>query len=267
MPLSFPTSQRTVCNTVSTAPAWTDLNACAAVLRGVRCKLVMIPFSSVQLLGVGLAEHIVPAAASDDMWCLCMCVCTDPAETWVRVNWMLDRLHNAAPAAAVTIFLDCCRQVLGSAPHDLPILIGNRFDIPWRVPVASQTGTGLCSPLMHPCIPLFNPRKGALPNQAYSVCVIIPGWGVWWGVWWGATSGLAQGGWHWLLSEFVSMRGTKAQAPSPCFLQLWSRPSICDRGGKLFAGAPWPSKWAVHRRIARPLTHRWPCETLIGNTR
>ena len=40
---------------------------------------------------------------------------------------MLQRLHTAAPGAAVTMFLDCCREVHGSAPNDPPVLVGDRF--------------------------------------------------------------------------------------------------------------------------------------------
>ena len=57
-----------------------------------------------------------------------MALLTDAPETWVRVNWMLYRLHTAAPAAAVTFFLDCCRQVTGVVPpYDPPVLAGDRY--------------------------------------------------------------------------------------------------------------------------------------------
>ncbi len=53
---------------------------------------------------------------------------TGAPETWVRVNWMLYRLHMAAPTAAVTFFLDCCRQVSGVVPpYEPPVLVGDRY--------------------------------------------------------------------------------------------------------------------------------------------
>ena len=53
---------------------------------------------------------------------------TDVPETWIRVNWMLHRLHAAAPHAAVTMFLDCCREVYGAIPYDPPVLVGDRSE-------------------------------------------------------------------------------------------------------------------------------------------
>jgi hypothetical protein len=53
-------------------------------------------------------------------------ICADVPETWIRVNWMLHRLHVAAPHAAVTIFLDCCREARGAVPYDPPVMAGER---------------------------------------------------------------------------------------------------------------------------------------------
>jgi uncharacterized caspase-like protein len=53
---------------------------------------------------------------------------TDAPESWVRVNWMLSRLFTATPTAAVTFFLDCCRQVAGVVPpYDPPVFVGGRY--------------------------------------------------------------------------------------------------------------------------------------------
>ena len=53
---------------------------------------------------------------------------TGAPETWVRVNWMLYRLHMAAPTVAVTFFLDCCRQVSSVVPpYEPPVLVGGRY--------------------------------------------------------------------------------------------------------------------------------------------
>jgi hypothetical protein len=48
------------------------------------------------------------------------------AESWIRVNWMLWRLHGAAPNADVVLLLDCCREILSTAtPSEPPLLVGD----------------------------------------------------------------------------------------------------------------------------------------------
>ena len=68
-------------------------------------------------------------------------VFADAPETWIRVNWMLQRLHTAAPGAAVTMFLDCCREVYGSAPNDPPVLVGDRFGFALGCVTANYTAS------------------------------------------------------------------------------------------------------------------------------
>lgn len=50
--------------------------------------------------------------------------CVDVAESWIRVSWMLDRLHAAVRSATLFLFLDCCREVIGCAPYEPPQLQG-----------------------------------------------------------------------------------------------------------------------------------------------
>ncbi len=51
------------------------------------------------------------------------------AESWVRVNWMRDRLHSCglANGAVVLMLLDCCREFVGSAPHEPALLVGEGY--------------------------------------------------------------------------------------------------------------------------------------------
>ncbi len=47
-------------------------------------------------------------------------------ESWIRVNWMRDRLHSSAltSSAVVLLLLDCCRSANGTPPVEPPLLKG-----------------------------------------------------------------------------------------------------------------------------------------------